>query len=218
MEIKLQPGGFFKLKISLENLPYPCTRKILVPWNINMEQLHYVIQIAMGWEMAHLYQFTDKKGRDKTISLVQEIMDDLDFSSNDEKKASEHQLKNEFSDKREASPFWYWYDFGDDWWHRITFLKSNKNDLKLFKGAPLCVEGQGSCPPEDVGGPYGFTEFLNLMKGPNSAEKREMKEWMGMSSREQFDEDLVEIEEINEELDEFYNSPEWEEGLSFEDF
>jgi len=218
MEIKLQPCGFFKLKISLENLPYPCTRKLLVPWNIHMEQLHYLIQIAVGWEMAHMYQFLDKKGRGRTIGLVQEVMEDFDVMDVSDQKASDFLLKDEFVENRDSQPFWYWYDFGDDWWHKITFLKHTKADLKIFKGVPLCVDGEGSCPPEDIGGPYGFDDFLETLKGPNSAKKREMKEWMGMSSRDKFDENLVDLEYINEEFDEFYNSSVWEEGFGIDEF
>lgn len=218
MEIKLQPGGFFKLKISLENLPYPCTRKLLVPWNIQMEQLHYLIQISMGWEMAHLYQFVDKKGKDQSIILVQEVMEEFAFGNVPEEKASEFLLKDEFAEKRESQPFWYWYDFGDDWWHKVTFLKATKADLKVFKGTPLCVEGEGSCPPEDIGGPHGFEHFLEVLKGPNNAEKRELKEWMGMSSSDKFDEDDVDLDEINDEFEEIFNSSEWEEGFGFDEF
>lgn len=218
MEIKLQPGGYYKLKVSLENLPYTCTRKILVPWNITMEQLHYVIQIAMGWEMEHLYQFVDTRAGKHSISLVHDEGESANDVRVPEKKAADFRLKEEFAENRDFQPFWYRYDFGDEWWHQITFIKSNQADLKLFKGVPLCVAGKGTCPPENSGGPEGFAYYLEVLKGPPSMEKSDIKEWLEMASDEEFDEDWVEIEDINEELDVYYHSIEWEEGFDFEEF
>jgi hypothetical protein len=151
-----------KLKINLENMPHTVYRKVLVPEDINMLQLHFIVQIAMGWEFAHLFQFRDKRTAATFIASIPLEEDDFAFFAprSKESKADEIKLKDHSQLANEAKPFWYWYDFGDDWWHKITFQKPSKKDREIFTGAPVCVEACGACPPEDVGGAWGYSVFL----------------------------------------------------------
>ena len=47
----------YQLKIEMIELP-TVWRRVIVPENISFETLHYVIQYAMGWHDAHLYEFS----------------------------------------------------------------------------------------------------------------------------------------------------------------
>src|SRR5699024_5554767 len=134
--------------------PLKIIRKVLVPENITMHQFHHIIQESMGWENTHLYEFCDKKWKSDIRVGIPSEMDDDFFSFSPLLDARKTTLKKIFVDENNAKPFWYWYDFGDDWWHRISFLKPNKNELKTFGSTPLCVEATGKCPPEDIGGPW----------------------------------------------------------------
>ena len=71
----------------------------------------------------------------------------------------------------------YAYDFGDGWSHRLTVEKV----LAPEPGGsyPRCVSGRRACPPEDVGGPWGYDEFLAAMTDPAHPEHAERREWMG---------------------------------------
>ena len=44
---------------------------------------------------------------------------------------------------------------------------------------PWCLDGAGACPPEDVGGTYGYERFLAAIADPAHPEHREMREWYG---------------------------------------
>jgi hypothetical protein len=44
---------------------------------------------------------------------------------------------------------------------------------------PACTAGEGACPPEDCGGPGGFADLKELLAGPPSSERDEMREWAG---------------------------------------
>ena len=76
--------------------------------------------------------------------------------------------------------FLYVYDFGDGWRHRVTFEK-----LLALDPAPktaTCVKGARCCPPEDVGGPSGYVEFLRVLLTPEPdeiEEQRHLKRWSG---------------------------------------
>lgn len=40
-----------------------------------------------------------------------------------------------------------------------------------------CVDGEGSCSPEDVGGEGGYEDFLEVIGDPKNPEHEDMLEW-----------------------------------------
>ncbi len=124
-----------------------------------------------------MWEFCDARWKGKIrVSLP---MDDFGFDEEKKLVAHEVSLKEIFLEENGAKPFWYWYDFGDDWWHKISFLKTNKKDMEQFDGTPICTEAAGGCPPEDIGGPWGYAEFLQTINNPKHPNHKEMREWTG---------------------------------------
>ncbi len=78
---------------------------------------------------------------------------------------------------RDVSRLTYEYDFGDDWQHELLVEKIHPAE----KGThyPICLEGAGACPPEDVGGVPGYAEFLKAMSDPNHPEHQDYRDWIG---------------------------------------
>jgi hypothetical protein len=52
---------------------------------------------------------------------------------------------------------------------------------------PRCVDGERACPPEDVGGVYGFAGYVEAITNPNHSEYGELLEWNGPFDPAQFD-------------------------------
>ena len=77
-----------------------------------------------------------------------------------------------------TDPVRYRYDFGDDWEHVVDFEELLPADEGTY---PRCVAGAGACPPEDVGGPAGYAEFLQALADPRHPERAAMLEWVGGS-------------------------------------
>ncbi len=71
----------------------------------------------------------------------------------------------------------YLYDFGDGWEHSI--LIERVTEAVPGMSYPFLVEATGRCPPEDVGGPWGYREFLEAMADPDHEEHAERLEWVG---------------------------------------
>jgi len=200
-----------KLKVHLENMPLKVYRIILVPESINMMQMHHIIQLSMGWEFAHLFEFTDNKvNYSIAIKLPDEYDDDFfPFKQFKSLVPEKVQLKNEFLLMRESRPFYYTYDFGDGWLHKISFQKVTKKDLANYNDIPICVDASGACPPEDVGGPWGYNDLLFAINDKKHPQYKEYREWLGLESREKFDETYVDIHVINELLNYYYHSSDW---------
>ena len=61
---------------------------------------------------------------------------------------------------------------------------------------PICLEGEGCCPPEDVGGIPGFEQFLEIMKDKSHPERESYIEWYGSI----YDPAHLDLKKINKEL------------------
>ena len=73
--------------------------------------------------------------------------------------------------------FEYEYDFGDSWQHEVLF--EGCLQAEPGKRYPVCLEGARACPPEDVGGVWGYEEFLEAMADPSHERHDELREWVG---------------------------------------
>ena len=51
----------------------------------------------------------------------------------------------------------YTYDLGDDWQHEVS-LEGFLHGWSPA-GLPVCSDGVGACPPDDCGGPTGFSSL-----------------------------------------------------------
>jgi hypothetical protein len=143
--------------------------------------LHQVIQIAMGWGDCHLHEFT--------VGGEQIGVPDPDWD-NDASVVDERRVELADAAPQAKKRFRYTYDFGDDWEHTILVEKILPPDPTLE--LPLCVKGKRACPPEDCGGPWGYTELLATLADPNDPEHEDMLEWLGGElDAEAFDPDTV---------------------------
>src|SRR5438046_9065904 len=51
------PQEIYQIKITLLGTSPPIWRRLQVPANLTLEQLHDVLQLAMGWEDCHMHDF-----------------------------------------------------------------------------------------------------------------------------------------------------------------
>ncbi len=76
----------------------------------------------------------------------------------------------------EGDSITYTYDFGDNWRHKVL-LEKVLTGRSLSR--PVCVDGRRRRPPEDVGGPSGYEEFLNVTFEPGHEESERYRQWGG---------------------------------------
>jgi len=160
----------WQVTISIANIQPAIWRRILLPEDYNVAQLHEVIQAVFGWTDSHLHQFVvvgivvgapefDEDGdeRHRTFDASWVVLRDL--------------VLHDLGDAR----ILYKYDFGDGWRHWITI------DRRLSEAPgvtyPLLIDGRRSAPPEDSGGPHGYMEFLEAWRDPEHEGHRVMRRW-----------------------------------------
>ena len=162
----------YQFKITIKGIKPPIWRRIQVPETYTFWELSSAIQDAIGWTGGHLYEFTclnPKTGINDTISMPESEFDRSVKDGRKKKIAAYFSLKN----KKSA----YVYDFGDDWEHTVVLEKIIPADPKT--NYPCCIAGKRNGPPDDVGGVFGYEEFVSIMKDPQHEEHDEMVEWYG---------------------------------------
>lgn len=176
----------YQLKISINGTKPPIWRRFLTVNTIRLDELHMLLQIIMGWAGSHLHQFISQG---TFYGVPDDDYDLMDMEVLDETRFRLNQLL-----KTEKESIVYEYDFGDGWNHKITLEKILPFDVE--QTIPVCVKAKGACPPEDVGGTWGYYEFLEALEDINHPEHESYKEWVGGD----FDPEFYSIEDVNNAL------------------
>jgi len=174
-------ASIYQIKVTLKGSKPPIWRRLEVSGQVTLAKLHKILQVTMGWTDSHLHQFII--GKTYYGEPENESGSNRTFS---EKRVKLHQLP-----LKEKSKFLYEYDFGDSWEHEILIEKIQP----VTEGSkpPVCLKGKRACPLEDIGGIWGYEEFLEAIGDPEHQEHEDMLEWAG----EDFDSEAFNLEEVN---------------------
>jgi hypothetical protein len=174
-------AGVFEIKVTIAGVQPPVWRRLLVPADLRLDQLHNVLQAAFGWSDSHLHHFYtgDRRKAITYYGMPPPDGDDGGMPEEDERRFSLRDLA-----PGKGAPLAYEYDFGDSWLHQIKVERVIKADEA--GPTPRCISGARACPPEDVGGAWGYGEFLEILADPGHEQHKEMMEWAGEFDPEAF--------------------------------
>ena len=118
-------------------------RRLLVCGDSTISDLHYILQITMGWSDDHLHRF---RIHGKQYGIAR--LGGLTFSDYpDAARLKDFRFR---INKR----FLYEYDFYDNWQQQIRIENILVHEPQ--RTYPVCTGGKRACPPEDCGGPLRF--------------------------------------------------------------
>jgi len=181
----VQPPVYI-LKITLEGSIPPVSRQVKVKSVIALDVLHEIIQCTMGWEHCHLHQFIAGK---TFYGESNSDEDDYGMEMLNERKFTLRDLA-----PKKGSKLKYEYDFGEGWMHLLK-VEQVITDEPGFSGAE-CLGGENACPPEDVGGVWGYAELQEALKNPKHEEYEHYREWVGPD----FDPSAFDLKKVNASL------------------
>lgn len=178
-----------EMKVTLQLRDYSVWRRLKVPTNTTFSSLHKILQTAFGWMNHHLHDFTIypiDKGENNDQPLVNLVSSKHAFAFQGETpmKLEAGQKLSDYLPARIV----YTYDYGDYWVHEIEVEQVVENNAL---NNPVCLAGEGSAPPEDVGGEGGFEEFLHIIGDPNHPDQEEMMNWGKSQGYQPFDRDKI---------------------------
>lgn len=151
------------LTIALDGVTPRVWRRVAIPSNTPLDQVHLMIQDAMGWQDAHMYVFeTDE------YTIIDPRSDSGEIPADGER------LVSIAADC--GARFTYVYDFGDAWTHAVTVDE-------IRPGGPdnvfTILGGGGACPPEDIGGAARYQHLLAALAHPASPDHDDAVDILG---------------------------------------
>ena len=175
-----------QFKVALKYIRPPIWRRLVLPDNSTLGDLHFVVQIAMGWQDCHMHAFH---------------LGDVYYTSQQASENGEMKMENEetvFLSRvaiRPKQKLIYEYDFGDSWLHDIVVEKMLPFDPRAKY--PMCLGGARACPPEDCGSFPGYMSVLAALRAPKKTEEqKELLEWLG----DGYDPEYFDLDTVNRRL------------------
>ena len=160
-----KPGKVYQLKVSLNDLRPAVWRRLLVRETCSLARLHGIIQIAMGWQDSHLHLFTfdgRRFGNPRLLDLADLAPESI-------------QLRKVLTQPKQR--MFYTYDMGDNWHHQVVLEAIQEAHPRAT--FPKCIDGARACPPEDVGGSWGYEHLLAVLADPTHEEYEHLSGWVG---------------------------------------
>jgi hypothetical protein len=136
-------AAILQIKVWLTGVSPMIWRRVLVPATFTLRELHGVIQVAMGWEGIHLYDFHLRTTRYGSWEVA----------------ASSPDVTLAALRLRKGARFIYEYDLNIPWRHEVRIKDRLAPEAR--KTYPVCTGGDGACPPEDCGGPESFMDHCD---------------------------------------------------------
>jgi hypothetical protein len=130
---ELKAPYVYQLKVWLLGISPMVWRRLLVRSDSTIADLHYTLQIAVGWSDTHLNRF-HIHGKDFGVYHI----GGMGFADN-----PEHIYLSGFG-FRIRERFLYEYDFGDAWLHEVRIEKLLPLDPQ--RTYPVCIGGQHAAP------------------------------------------------------------------------
>jgi hypothetical protein len=149
-----------RLAVEIDDVTPRVARVVEVPIDIRLDDLHFVLQIAIGWQNGHPFEF---RVGDAAWGLQDH---DADVNPAPAERAT---LADVLA---LGDTFRYDYVFGEDWQHTVRFVRraAAAPDLRY----PHLVSAEGRCPPADIGGPVGYETYLRSIADPASLHHEDM--------------------------------------------
>jgi hypothetical protein len=161
------PGKIARLRAEIDEVKPTVVRRIEVPLDIRLDDLHFALQIAIGWQNCHPFEFRPASSNGKAWGLI-----DRDDPQPGMLPAESATLADLLALGR---IFQYGYVYGEDWTHTVEL--ESIADAAPGASYPSLVSAQGRCPPADIGGVDGYENFLRAISDPNHLHHEAVRDW-----------------------------------------
>jgi hypothetical protein len=161
------PEPIVRPRIALEEVALPTWRLIESPTSAALLMLHDTVVASFLWGGWHLWAFQVADGACG--------IPDPEHRLGGSRIYRPESLRLRDTIAKGIKLFDYLYDFDAEWRHRIDIEAVTEGSAP--GGYPRVVEGEGRCPPENVGGPQGYAAFLEAVANPERSGHADILNW-----------------------------------------
>jgi len=189
----------YRVRIDLNRTRPPLWRRLELASDLFLDQVHGVIQVALGWTDSHLHQFGSGPGHydPETEHYLCPFQVEDGETGIPEEDVRLDEVLADVGDR-----LFYDYDFGDDWQHTIKL----EAVLPRRDSGPraVCVAGRRDGPAEDCGGVYAY-ELICAATDPGNPDHTDAVAELGRFYGEFADPEAMrvtafDIDQVNERL------------------
>ena len=149
-----------RLSVEIDDVTPRVARCVEVPIDIRLDDLHFVLQIAIGWQNGHPFEF---RVGDRAWGRHDP---DAEVNPAPAERATLADIL------KLGDTFHYDYVFGESWQHTVKLL--SRGGAQPDRRYPHLVSAEGRCPPADIGGPVGYETYLRSIADPASVNHQDM--------------------------------------------
>ncbi len=168
-----------RLRVQIDDVAPAVIRRVEVPVTVRLDDLHFVLQIAIGWQNCHPFEFRVGGAASDGAALDHNGDGTKAWGLLDRDNPESSPLSAETATLADVlalgQTFRYDYVYGEDWAHTVVLeeIVAASPDAAY----PRLVSAEGRCPPADIGGPEGYETFLQAIADPEHLHHDGMIEW-----------------------------------------
>lgn len=165
------------VNITFEQIEPKIWRRVVMPAGATFNRLHEIIQRVTNFQsffMDEPYHFFEMEVDGMLVTNNEAMYEQYGKSKLNGlvlKRPSRLKIDSYLEKNRQLM---YRYDSGDDW-RILVELEAIVDDY--YFGFPTLLDGEGTAPPEDVGGPPGYEQFLLTYHNPTDPDYEEIRAW-----------------------------------------
>ncbi|MGB5191809.1 MAG: plasmid pRiA4b ORF-3 family protein [Polyangiales bacterium] len=149
----IEPGTIFDFRLTLTNSFPEIWRRVLVPEECTLSDLHYVISFSFGWFDDSTHEFTQgsRAFGPKSSQAPDEREDETKVFLLDLFRRPGHDIR-------------YVYERHDRW--QVEVVLDGMQAPVPRGNYPCCIEGNNDGPPDGVGGVTRYNQLVGLIEDP----------------------------------------------------
>jgi len=136
----------YQLRVVLHGVSPLIWRRLLVPGDASVADVHAVLQIVFGWDGEHLHRF-----------VIHGVEYGIGYAGGVGFRDDPHRIHLADLGLRPTERFVYHYDFTAGW--RLDLRLEQILAAEAGRVYPRCTGGRRAGPPAGCGGPRAFTEY-----------------------------------------------------------
>ncbi len=179
--IRRGEGDVIQFRVELARVEPPIWRRLQVSARASLLELHAVVQRALGQDESPIHSFRIDGVRYADPGECEDCTTEntgLDTLRLHPGTRIEHDVETE----------------GEPWQHVITVEQVGPR--LVGQRLPICLEGAGAAPPDDIEGPGRYQSMLRALDAPFDPRAAELRAWLPQD----FDPDFVDLTAINAQL------------------